>query len=195
MAEALMPLIVEQSAKKLKMKAAPGDLNAPKWPGELEVTSKPDKLIIFEAARLKYEATCIASDHAPTPIHEAFDVEVVPTLRRWLKMPKGTALCPDWVILAPSLDAAIIPLLKSKFLVVSGAFSQDHPRGTAHPHFHRFLARPQPRIRRVLSEMGHGHFCGATLRSLPLFTRPRRHSQGSLRRNPMPGQRHQRQAG
>jgi hypothetical protein len=57
---------------------------------------------------VKYEATCLASDHVPTPVHEAFEVEVVPTLRRWLQMPKGTALCPDWVTLAPSLDAAII---------------------------------------------------------------------------------------
>ena len=55
MAEALAPFL-EQSAKKMKMKAAPGDLVAPKWPGELEVTSKPDKLVLFEAARLKYEA-------------------------------------------------------------------------------------------------------------------------------------------
>ena len=87
--------------------------------GELEVTSKPDKLAIFEAARSKYEATCLASDHVPTPIHEAFNFEIVPTLRRWLSMPKGTSLCADRVALKPELDAAIMPLLKSIFLVVS----------------------------------------------------------------------------
>jgi hypothetical protein len=103
----------------MKMKAAPGDLVAPKWPGELEVTSKPDKLVLFEAARVKYEATCLASDHNPTPIHEAFEVETIPTLRRWLEMPKGTGLCSDWVNLDPAIDARILPLLKTKFLVVS----------------------------------------------------------------------------
>ena len=77
----------EQSAKKTKMKAAPGDLSAPKWPGELEVASQPDKLTLFEAARVKYVATCVLSDHVPTPLHEAFDVLLVPTLRRWLGMP------------------------------------------------------------------------------------------------------------
>ena len=122
-AASLMPLFAEQSAqasaRKLKLKAAPGDLSAPKWIGELEVASQPDKLSMFEAARIKYEATCALSSHVPTPVHEAFDVLIVPTLRRWLGMPKGTALCADWVTLTPTLDAAIMPLLKSKFLVVS----------------------------------------------------------------------------
>ena len=117
-AAAIAPLL-EQSAKKMKSKAAPGDLSAPKWPGELEVTSQPDKLTLFEAARVKYVATCVLTDHVPTPLNEAFDVLLVPTLRRWLGMPKGTALCVDWVTLAPSLDAAIMPLLKAKFVVVS----------------------------------------------------------------------------
>jgi hypothetical protein len=52
-AAAIAPLL-EQSAKKMKLKAAPGDLSAPKWPGELEVASQPDKLTLFEAARVKY---------------------------------------------------------------------------------------------------------------------------------------------
>ena len=115
----MAPLLEQASAKKLKMKAAPGDLSAPRWLGELEVTSKPDKLTLFEAARVKYMATCMLSNHVPTPLHEAFDVHLVPTLRRWLGMAKGTALCADWVSLAPALDAAIMPLLKSKFVVVS----------------------------------------------------------------------------
>jgi hypothetical protein len=34
-------------------------------------------------------------------------------------MAKGTALCADWVALTPALDAAIVPLLKAKFVVVS----------------------------------------------------------------------------
>ena len=37
-AAAIAPLL-EQSSKKLKLAAAPGDLAAPKWPGELEVAS------------------------------------------------------------------------------------------------------------------------------------------------------------
>jgi hypothetical protein len=116
----MAPLLAGQaSSKKLKLKAAPGDLSAPKWPGELDVASHPDKLTLFEAARIKYVATCELTEHVPTPLHEAFDVLLVPTLRRWLGMPKGTALCPDWVSLTPSLDAAIMPLLRSKFLVVS----------------------------------------------------------------------------
>ena len=119
-AQAIAPLLAEQaSVKKLKLKAAPGDLSAPKWPGELEVASQPGKLTLFEAARVKYVATCALSQHVPTPLHEAFDVLLVPTLRRWLGMPKGTALCVDWVSLSPALDAAIMPLLKAKFVVVS----------------------------------------------------------------------------
>ena len=118
-AQAIAPLLAEASAKKLKLQAAPGDLSAPMWLGELEVTSQPDKLTLFEAARVKYVATCFLSEHVPTPLHQAFDVRLVPTLRRWLGMPKGTALCSDWVSLAPALDAAIMPLLKTKFVVVS----------------------------------------------------------------------------
>jgi hypothetical protein len=95
-AAAIAPLL-EQSAKKMKLKAAPGDLSAPKWPGELEVASQPNKLTLFKAARVKYVATCTLSEHVPTLLHEAFDVLLVPTLRRWLGMPKGTALCVDWV--------------------------------------------------------------------------------------------------
>jgi hypothetical protein len=110
---------LEQSAKKLKLAAAPGDLAAPKWPGELEGASQPDKLVVFEAARLRYEATCALTEHAPAPLKEAFDVLLVPTLRRWLGMPKGTALCKDWLVLSPALDAAIMPMLKTKFVVVS----------------------------------------------------------------------------
>jgi hypothetical protein len=116
---AMAPLFAQQSAKKLKLKAAPGDLSAPRWSGELEVASQPDKLVLFEAARVKYVATCALTEHVPTPLHQAFDVLLVPTLRRWLGMPKGTALCVDWVALTPSLDAAIMPLLRSKFTVVS----------------------------------------------------------------------------
>jgi hypothetical protein len=119
-ATAMAPLFeLQASAKKLKVKAAPGDLSAPKWLGELEVVSQPDKLTLFEAARAKYVATCKLSDYVPTPLHEAFDVLLVPTLRRWLGMPKGTALCSDWVSLVPDLDDAIMPLLKNKFVVVS----------------------------------------------------------------------------
>ena len=118
-AAAIAPLLAQQSAKKLKLAAAPGDLAAPKWPGELEVASQPDKLVVFEAARLKYEATCTLTEHAPAPLKEAFDVMLVPTLRRWLGMPKGTALCADWVVLAPEFDGAIMPMLKLKFVVVS----------------------------------------------------------------------------
>ena len=118
-AAAIAPLLAEQSAKKLRVAAAPGDLAAPKWPGELEIASQPDKLVLFEAARLKYEATCTLTDHVPAPLKEAFDVLLIPTLRRWLGMPKGTALCADWVVLTPSLDAAIMPMLKAKFVVVS----------------------------------------------------------------------------
>lgn len=118
-AAAIAPFLVQHSAKKLKMAAAPGDLAAPKWMGELEVASHPEKLVLFEAARLKYEATCALTEHAPAPVKEAFGVLLVPTLRRWLGMPKGTALCADWVVLTPALDAAIMPLLKLKFVVVS----------------------------------------------------------------------------
>ena len=50
-AAAIAPLLAQHSAKKLKLAAAPGDLAAPKWPGELEVASQPDKLVVFEAAR------------------------------------------------------------------------------------------------------------------------------------------------
>jgi hypothetical protein len=81
-AAAMAPLFAQQSAKKLRLKAAPGDLSAPRWPGELEVASQPDKLALFEAARVKYVATCAITEHVPTPLHEAFDVLLVPTLRR-----------------------------------------------------------------------------------------------------------------
>ena len=117
-AAAIAPLL-QQSAKKLRLAAAPGDLAAPKWPGELEVASQPDKLVVFEAARLKYEATCALTEHAPAPLKDAFDVLLVPTLRRWLGMPKGTALCSDWVVLPSEFDDAIMPMLKLKFVVVS----------------------------------------------------------------------------
>jgi hypothetical protein len=122
-AAAIAPLL-EKSAKKMKLKPAPGDLSAPKWPGELEVASQPDKLTLFEAAWVKYVAKCTLFEHVPNPLHEAFDVLLVPTLRRWLGMPKGTALCVHWVSLSPALDDAIMPLLKSKFVVVSAMSSR-----------------------------------------------------------------------
>jgi hypothetical protein len=123
----MAPLLAEQaaaqaSAKKLKVKAAPGDLTLPVWQGELEVAAaNPDKLRQFEAARDRYVASCEASSHVPTPLHKAFLPPLVPTLRRWLGMPKGTALCKDWTALTPELDAAIMPLLRTKFVVVSPA--------------------------------------------------------------------------
>ena len=68
---------------------------------------------------MRYEATCALTEHAPAPLKEAFDVLLVPTLRRWLGMPKGTALCADWVVLPPEVDGAIMPMLKLKFVVMS----------------------------------------------------------------------------
>ena len=66
-AAAIAPLLLEQLTKKVKLKAAPGDLAAPKWLGELEVVSQPDKLTLFEAARVRYVATCELTEHVPTP--------------------------------------------------------------------------------------------------------------------------------
>ena len=64
---AMAPLLAEQaSAKKLKLLAAPGDLSAPRWTGELEVASQSDKFTLFEAARVRYVATCDLTGHVPS---------------------------------------------------------------------------------------------------------------------------------
>ena len=119
-AEAIAPLLAA-SAKKQKHKAAPGDLAPPLWDGDLDIASKPERLTEFTAARTRYLAVCGLSDFIPTPISKAFPFALVPTLRRWLKMPAGTALCEDWVTLDPQLDGQILPMLKSKFRCITPA--------------------------------------------------------------------------
>ena len=119
-AAAIAPLLAA-SAKKVKHKAAPGDLAPPQWVGDLDIASNPDRLTEFTAARTKYLAVCSLSEFIPTPISKAFLPVLVPTLRRWLKMPPGTALCEDWVVLDPSLDGQILPMLKSKFRCITPA--------------------------------------------------------------------------
>ena len=181
-AAAIAPLLAQQSSKKLKMAAAPGDLAAPMWIGELEVVTQSDKLVVFEAARLKYVATCNLSEHAPAPVKEAFNVQLVPTLRRWLGMPKGTALCADWVVLTPELDAAIMPLLKMKFVVETPMSLRASLKVLRfRPFSHSWLD-----LRCLLGSVGRGHFQGAKPRSFPPVSRPRGCVQGRLRGDSLP---------